>query len=61
MIDSMIERLEEATKPAAAVIATGGNAWKILPYCKRKIIHDPDLLLNGLYLLYQKNAERHRK
>lgn len=61
MIDSMIERLEEATKPAAAVVATGGNAWSILPYCKRKIIHDPDLLLNGLYLLYQKNAERHRK
>lgn len=61
MLDSMIARLEEATAPAATVIATGGNAWSVLPYCKREIIHDPDLLLDGLYLLYQKNAERHRK
>ncbi len=61
MLDGMIERLEEATKPAATVVATGGNASKILPYCRHAIVHDPDLLLDGLYLLYQKNAERHRK
>ncbi len=61
MIDSMIARLEEATAPAATVVGSGGNAPKILPYCKRKIIYNPNLLLDGLYLLYQKNAERHRK
>jgi type III pantothenate kinase len=61
MVDSMIERLEEATAPAATVVATGGNASKILPYCKRTIIYDRDLVLDGLYLLYQKNAERYRK
>lgn len=61
MLDSMIERLEEATAPAATVVATGGNASKILRYCKHEIIYDPDLLLTGLYLLYQKNVERHRK
>lgn len=61
MLDGMIERLEEATAPAATVVATGGNAAKILKFCKRTIVYDPDLLLDGLYLLYQKNAERHRK
>jgi len=61
MLDSMIERLEEATAPAVTVVATGGNAPKILDYCKHKIIFDPDLLLTGLYLLYQKNVERYRK
>jgi len=61
MLDGMIKRLEEATFPAATVVATGGNASKILRFCKREIVYDPDLLLDGLYLLYQKNAERHRK
>ena len=62
MVDSMIARFEEAAgEGAASVVATGGNAPLILPYCKRTIVYDPDLLMTGLYLLYQKNAEKHRK
>ncbi|MPN28005.1 Type III pantothenate kinase [bioreactor metagenome] len=61
MLDGMIARLEVATAPAKTVVATGGNASKILPYCRREILFAPDLLLDGLYLLYLKNAERHRK
>lgn len=62
MVDSMIARFEQACgQQAAAVVATGGNAPLILPHCQREIIYDPNLLLNGLYLLYKKNVEKHRK
>ncbi len=63
MIDSMIERMEEASAPAATVVATGSLAHLILPYCKRKILFDADLLMDGLYLIYQKNSteSKHRK
>ncbi len=61
MVDSMIGRFEEAGgEPAGAVVATGGNAPLILPCCRRAITYDPNLLMDGLYLLYQKNAERFR-
>ena len=62
MVDSMIARFEAACgQPAAAVVATGGNAPLILPHCSRSITYDPTLLLDGLYLLYKKNVEKHRK
>lgn len=57
MIDGMIGRLEEHSAPAATVVATGGSAPEVLKYCKRDILYDADLLLNGLYLIYQKNTE----
>ncbi len=57
MIDGMIARLEDESAPAATVVATGGSAPDILKYCKRSIIYDADLLLDGLYLVYQKNTE----
>lgn len=57
MLDGMIVRLEEAGGSAAAVVATGGGAPEILKYCRRSIQYDADLLLRGLYLIYQKNTE----
>lgn len=56
MVDGMIERLEAASAPAATVVGTGLAAPEILKHCKREIIYDPDLLLSGLYLIYQKNT-----
>lgn len=62
LVDSMIARFEEAGgEEAASVVATGGNALPILEYCSRNIIYDPNLLMDGLYLIYKKNAEKHRK
>lgn len=62
MIDGMIQRMEEeAQAPAATVVMTGGNAALIQPHCKREILIDENLLLDGLYYLYQKNQERRRK
>ena len=54
-IDGCIERMEEELGEKTTVIATGGLAKKIIPYCKRKIILDDELLLKGLYVIYKKN------
>lgn len=54
-IDGIIDRLEEELGQPATVIATGGLAKKIVPYCKRKVILDEDLLLKGLMVIYEKN------
>jgi len=61
LVDGMLQRLEEATEPAAAVVATGAGMDDIVPYCRRKIVRDPELLLEGLYLLYQKNTQERRR
>lgn len=55
MLDGMIARIESEKGAVATVIATGGMAREIVHYCQKKIIFDPDLLMKGLYLLYQKN------
>ena len=54
-IDGMVERIEEELGYSCSVVATGGLARFITPYCKRKIICDNDLLIKGLWILYQKN------
>ncbi len=56
LVDGMIERFIEELGEPAHVIATGGLARHIVPYCKSDIIYDPNLLLTGLYLIYMKNA-----
>lgn len=61
MIDGMIERMESELGVSATVVATGGIAGCIVPYCKRKIEYEPDLLLKGLEILYRKNARRYKK
>ena len=46
-IDGIIDRLEERLGEKTTVIATGGLAKKVIPYCKREIVLDDDLLLKG--------------
>ncbi len=60
MLDNMIERLEAATWKAETVVMTGGSGVIVRKHCKRDIIFDANLLMDGLYLLYQKNAQRRR-
>jgi type III pantothenate kinase len=55
-IDGIAERIEEELGTSCTVVATGGNAPKIIPFCKCRIIHDPLLLLKGLMLIYRKNT-----
>ena len=61
MIDSVIQRMEEAAKPASAVVMTGSQAELIRKYCKRSIVYDENLILDGLYVLYQKNSGPHER
>ena len=56
-IDGIIDRLKEELGDDATVIATGGLANKIVPYCRRKIILDDNLLLKGLAVIYRKNRK----
>lgn len=56
-MDGMIERIWEELGYQAIVVATGGLAGCIVPYCKQKIIHDNELTLKGLDIIYRKNAE----
>ena len=39
------------------LIATGGYAEAVLPYCAEHAEHLPDLTLTGLYLLFRKNRK----
>ncbi len=56
MIDGMIDRFLSELGYDAKVIATGGHAKYIVPHCKKEIIYNPNLLLSGLYKIYNKNA-----
>lgn len=57
-IDGMIERIFDELGYEATVVATGGLAGSIVPYCKQKIIHDDELTLRGLHIIYRKNMEQ---
>ena len=54
-IDGMIDRMETELGCKCKIVATGGLAASIVPFCTHEIICDNDLLLKGLWLLYEKN------
>ena len=56
-IDGIVDRLEEELGSDVTVVATGGLAKKIEPYCRRNIILDDNLLLKGLAIIYRKNTK----
>lgn len=55
MVDGMCERIEQELGKSCTVVATGDFAEIIIPYCKRKIELEENLLLDGLRILYEKN------
>ena len=55
MLDGTITRFEEELGTKCTVVATGGLASSIVKYCRHEIICDDDLLLKGLWYLYNKN------
>lgn len=58
MLDGLIDRIEEELGEKTTVVATGGLAKFIVPLCKKEIICDDDLLLKGLWIIYQKNKRK---
>ncbi len=55
MLDGLIERMEEELGQTATVVATGGLSKEIIAHCKRDILYDEYLLLDGLRLIYERN------
>ena len=55
---AMIDGIKKELGENAIVVATGGIAPAILPYCEETISYDPDLMLKGLALIYKKNQTR---
>lgn len=58
MIDGMIDRYKEVLGENATVVVTGGLSGLIVPYCKREVIVDKDLLSDGLLMLYKMNTKK---
>lgn len=56
-MDGMIERIREDLGYSFHVVATGGLAGCIVPYCKEDIVCDNELTLKGLDIIYRKNTE----
>lgn len=56
-MDGMIERIWEELGCQAKVVATGGLAGCIVPYCKKEVICDDELTLKGLNIIYHKNTD----
>ena len=54
-IDGVISRIEAELGEPCTAVATGGLAKVIIPYCKRDVILDDNLLLKGLQIIYDKN------
>jgi type III pantothenate kinase len=54
--DGMIERMRKELGGGATVVATGGLAWLIVPHCHFVDEHDPWLTLEGLRLVFDRNA-----
>ncbi|MHC1695289.1 MAG: type III pantothenate kinase [Eubacteriales bacterium] len=61
MLDGLVGRVcEQLELSNVRVIATGGLAERIIPYCRTVTQHCPDLVLRGLYDIYKMN-ERNQK
>lgn len=54
-MDGIARRIEKEIGEEATLIATGGLSKAIVPYCERSFIQDDNLVLDGLYRIYQKN------
>ena len=58
MMDGMIDRIEDELGAKATAIATGGLARTVVPHCRREILYDDDLLLKGMWIIYNKNLTK---
>lgn len=56
MIDGVIDRIEKELGEKTTVVATGGLSNEIIKYCTHPIIHNENLLLDGLRIIYEKNC-----
>lgn len=60
MIDGMIDKIETELDEKSTIVATGGLSKCIIENCKHDIVYDKDLLLRGLWLIYQKHKNENK-
>lgn len=58
MIDGIIERFEAEIGEAKTIVATGGLAPSIIRHCKKEILCNGNLILEGLKVIYHKNKRK---
>ena len=56
MLDGMLARMKETLGPNTTVVATGGIAQHIVRHCRENILLDDTMVLDGLRIIYKKNA-----
>lgn len=56
MLDGLIRRMKQSLGGDAFVVACGGLAQNIVQYCEQEIHLDENLVLEGLKVVYHKNA-----
>jgi type III pantothenate kinase len=57
-VDAIVTRIRtELAVPAAPVVATGGLAPTVIPHCTTVDHHEPWLTLEGLRMVYERNAD----
>jgi len=57
MLDGMILRFKEQLGAGATVVACGGMARFVVPHCREKITYDDNMVMDGLRIIYYKNAK----
>ena len=58
MLDGLCDRMEnELNRKVQSFVATGGLSREIIKSCNHKIIHDAELILKGLKIIYEKNRK----
>lgn len=55
-VDGLVDRIREELGEVSAVVATGGLAPVVVPESRTVTVHEPDLTLIGLRLVFDKNA-----
>ncbi|MCF0145800.1 MAG: type III pantothenate kinase [Eubacterium sp.] len=58
VLDGLAERISGQFSEEPVLLATGGVSGRIIPYCRKNILYDENLLLKGLRILYLKNCRR---
>ena len=59
MLDGLTDRMEkEFGKKIPTTVATGGLSKEIIKSCYRDVIHDPNLIFDGLKTIYFKNQNK---
>ena len=55
MLDGLSDRLEEELGEPVSPVLTGGVSPLVVPYCRHRFHLEPDILVDGLRILYNKN------